>query len=296
MMNTDFWKRYYGEFKRIAICIWIVLAIAATTSHALEFREIRNKSLVPTGVAIPREAVQVFVYTGEPRSVSIAGEYIAVDYEQCGVLFDRKTGERARSFTVADGWPENRFDKFPPRRSPRAQARLLGPGVLKVWRPPSRPPPMLPGGPFSMTPRRRNEQPSPQFDEAVSAEFNGQIWRAFQPADFLRHVQTEGYKDRKGPYASWTGILTRLNERSYLEASVQGDDKPTRYTMSDGLASNIVTKLVAADGTLWAVCADIYDPEKGQWGPGGLCRFDPKNSRWKRIERIDGRPVRWVTL
>ena len=49
-------------------------------------------------------------------------------------------------------------------------------------------------------------------------------------------------------------------------------------------------------GTVWAACVDIYDPGKKDWGSGGLCRFNSKSGQWERLDRIGGRPVRWVTL
>ncbi|MCY2996428.1 MAG: hypothetical protein NTY19_52555, partial [Planctomycetota bacterium] len=59
---------------------------------------------------------------------------------------------------------------------------------------------------------------------------------------------------------------------------------------------NIVTHLVIHDGSLWAVCVDIYDPQSKTWEKGGLCRYDKARGRWQRIERITGRQVHWVTL
>lgn len=94
---------------------------------------------------------------------------------------------------------------------------------------------------------------------------------------------------------SWSTILERINKDSYVEELREGRE-PRRYTSDDGLASNLVTRLAFAQGALWAACVDIFDFAKNQWGPGGLCRFDPKAGRWQRVESIDSRPVRWVTL
>ena len=118
---------------------------------------------------------------------------------------------------------------------------------------------------------------------------------AFQPADFRQTIQKEGYNNRTGPYSTWSGILKRLNEESYMQADSSGQESK-RYTMTDGLASNIVTRLVASQGFLWASCVDIYEPEKKNWGPGGLSRFDPKTNRWEHIKTIEGHQVRWITL
>ena len=98
-------------------------------------------------------------------------------------------------------------------------------------------------------------------------------------------------------YGSWTAVLRELSKESFIQAeATDGSGKVIRYTMADGLAGNIVSQLAVADGKIWATCVDIYDTEKKDWGPGGLCRFDPDTGRWERIEKIDGHPVRWVTL
>ena len=80
-----------------------------------------------------------------------------------------------------------------------------------------------------------------------------------------------------------------------MQADMKGKESK-HYSMSDGLASNIVTRLVATRGFLWASCVDIYEPEKENWGPGGLSRFDPKKNSWEHIKTIEGHPVRWITL
>jgi hypothetical protein len=87
-----------------------------------------------------------------------------------------------------------------------------------------------------------------------------------------------------------------VDEDRSLVVAAPGGTAVRRFTMDDGLASNIVSHLVVAQGSLWAACVDIYDPQREQWGPGGLCRFDPRTMRWQRVDRVDGRPVRWVTL
>ncbi len=257
---------------------WLLAAAAGQAFGGLELRHVQQDSLAPAGTAIPKDAVKVFVYAGEPRKVTVNENNIAVDYGRCGVLFGRSSGEITGRFTVAQGWPANRPDGFVQTTSFPAHSRLIGPGILPQGR----------SG-------RRDRQDQPQFfQEALSVEFQGHTWRAYQPADFLRYIQTEGYKDRTGPYSGWSGILARLNEQSYLQGAA--GQRPRRYTMADGLASNIVTRLVASQGYLWAGCVDIYEPDKNRWGPGGLSRFDPKTSQWETIKAIEGHPVRWVTL
>src|SRR5205814_3437027 len=82
----------------------------------------------------------------------------------------------------------------------------------------------------------------------------------------------------------------------YVEASGRNQEPARRFTTADGLASNIVTHLAVANGTVWAACVDIYDPVRKIWGPGGLCKLDARTGRWERVQQIDGQPVRWVTL
>ena len=88
---------------------------------------------------------------------------------------------------------------------------------------------------------------------------------------------------------SWSGILKKLNEACYVEVDVVPGQPPKRFTTADGLASNLVTHFVVHDGSLWAACVDIYDPQSRRWEQGGFCRYDRAHGRWQRIERIGGR-------
>lgn len=271
-------KHYTHLISMVAVG-WLWLAIVlAEACQGLELRQIQDNSLAQAGTAIPNDAVQVFVYAGEPRGIKVNDNNIAVDYGRCGIVFNRKNGERIARFDIADGWPEIRSEAFSKAGSSRADNRLIGPGILT---------------------RRRIRTPGMQkklkFEEACSTEFEGSTWRAYQPADFLKIIRREGYNNRTGPYSTWSGILARLNAESYLQADAPGQ-RTRRYTMSSGLASNIVTRLVTSQGSLWASCADIYEPKRDRWDSGGLSRFDPKTNRWEHVKTIKGHSVRWITL
>jgi len=273
------------QARRVSVCAGAISAIAwavaasgalgGEESSALELREIRGGRLAETGSPIPREAVRVFVYEGEPVSVRVTAGRIAVSYGDnqyddghSGALFDRTTGGFVRRFTVADGWPKTRPPEFAPPRRRWPRRRLVGPGVLA----------------------RRTDGP----DVAAEAVFRGTTFRSMQmPVDNVLHGVE--WRKRRELFGAWTPILRRMSEGSYVQAAAL-DGGARRFTSDDGLAGNIVSHLVAAQGTLWAACVDIYDPKRKEWGVGGLCRFDPARSRWEHIEKIEDRPVRWVTL
>lgn len=258
--------------------MWLNQLSAGELRTLLEFRQIQDDSVVDEGLSIPRDAVEVFVYEGEPRTVQVGEQYIAVDYGKSGCLFGRATDKLTKRLTVADGWPEKRADAFAPVRRDRSiTTDLVGPGVLDRWR------------------DYRSKDSSAEV--VASIIFEGKTWNAMQPSKFLRSSgKGMSLKERKGKLGTWTTILEKLNEVSYVEV-VRNDGTPLRrYTTEDGLASNIITHLTVADGTLWAACVDIYGREKKAWGPGGLCRFDLDNDRWEKVETIDGHRVRWVTL
>jgi len=253
----------------------------AEPPSALEFREIAGGRLAESGTAIPREAARVSLYLGDAARACVTDKNVAVDYGLgtyggAGVLFDRASGAAVERRTVLDGWPRVRPETFGPPPAPRPKVRLGGPGMVQVWG------------------EMRREGSSTVA--AAEARWGGRSWRALQPADFHNRISRAGYEDRQNTsLQSWSGILTRLNEECYVEAAgANGESK--RYTMADGLPSNIVTRFAAGGDSLWAACADIYDPEKKAWGPGGLARYDAEKNRWERVETIDGRPVRWVTL
>ena len=64
--------------------------------YGLELRQIQNNSLMETGIVIPDDAVEVFVYAGEPGGIKVNDETIAVDYGRCGIIYDRKKGQKQR--------------------------------------------------------------------------------------------------------------------------------------------------------------------------------------------------------
>ena len=271
------------------LAVWCATAatvLAAEAASVMELRRMTDQGAAPDdGGPIPAEAVRVFAYEGTPKDVRVTERFIAVDYGHSGVLFDRRSGEVARRCTVADGWPGQKPEEF---TAPRGWQRppMVGPGVVNV---PRTTPPII----------RPDEEPAPLPPEvAAEVELAGQTWRAYQPAQFVQRIKRPEYlSGQPRPVnPTWSEVLGQLNAASYVEVDPGNGAAPKRFTMADGLASNIVTDLVVCGGTLWAACVDIYDREAQQWGPGGLCRYDAKTGRWERIERIDGRPVRWVTL
>jgi hypothetical protein len=253
------------------LCIQTSVLTAGDESSALEFREIRSGDPTEITFSIPRDAVQVFVYEGEAESVEVDQDHVVVDYGLSCCRFDRKTGKLARRSTVADGWTEKPLDDGPlwPKEEP--PTGLVGPGVVP------------PGG------TKKDEAAGEVV--AASITFRGETWKAMQPRwDF----SADG--DRSQRFKTWTEILRSLNRRGYLKVGESTNPPARRYTIADGLASNIVSKFAVADGILWAVCVDMFDEEKGEWGPGGLCQYSPGRDRWTRVESIAGHPVRWVTL
>lgn len=262
----------------VLVGITATIPIQAEESTAwLELRQLKDGKLPTAGMHIPTSVVQVFVYEGAPRSVRVTGKHIAVDYGKSGSLFDRSNSQLAKRFTVADGWPQIRPDAFAPATRSWRDSELVGPGVLYRWRD-----------------RGENE---PAAEVVTEIAFNANTWRAMQPAKFLNSLgKSMSWKEKREKLGTWSTILEELNKSSYVEAVDNKTAKSIRYAMEQGLAGNIVTHLVIADGTLWAACVDIYDPGAESWGPGGLCRFNAGSNRWEKITSIDGHPVRWVTL
>ena len=228
---------------------------------------------------LPREAVRAFLYQGRTYSINVTEKHIAVDYHVSGVLFDRATGEAVRRFTCMDGWPKTRGPEFAEANYRFGELRLLASGIID--------PQSREGG---------------SLVTVAEVQFQGRLWRAVHRNNFDATVRAlddakfaKGVRGESG--ISMTTVLEQYYGKDCCVEGGEGSQKPSRrYTMADGLASNIVTRLAVCRGALWAACADIYDRAKKDWGPGGLCRFDPKSGRWQRVETIDGRPVRWVTL
>ena len=242
---------------------------AGEADGALHLRRKQDGKFLPASHAIPAAGTRAFTYEGRPDALHVTDRLIAVRYRTArrdisGVLFDRATGKAVRRHTGLDGWPKVRPAAFGPAKPP-SRPLLVGPGVLYEW----------------------GEE---GLGTVASADFAGRTFRAVQPYRFLRHVPRE----RGQRFCRWTTVLTDLNGKCRLEAG-QGE-RTRRYTMSDGLAGNIVTHLAAAGGVLWAACVDIWDDEKKAWGTGGLCRYDAGKDRWVRVETVAGRAVRWVTL
>ena len=271
----------------VSFCVaWIAVGQTEANRPRLQFRKVVNHGIQweEQGFAVPEQAVRVFVHESAPAGVLMHADTIAVDFGRSGVLFDRKTGQFLRRLTVAGGYLKERPREFPARPD-RRQGKLVGPGVLESRVDPS----VLPGTPAQ-----------PTHVPAASVEFDGRLWQAMQPIGFLQtlHKRTENdYARLRKAFGTWTSILQVANSESFLQAVPKEGDGPTvRYTMQEGLASNLITHLAVADGKLWAACVDIYDPDRQDWGAGGLSCLDPKTEKWSRVDKIDGRPVRWVTL
>lgn len=273
-----------------------LLAFAASAAGAeyrppaagLELREITrdadgNRQLAENGVPIPADALRVFTYEGGPSNnglgfqAALVGDgEIAVDYGRSGVAFDRKTGRMVCRVTVADGWPRVRPQGFPlaPEHTD-FWARLAGPGLLYIL--------------------YNTDAEHPPYTPAATVEFAGRTWRAMQPTDFSHKKEQPEPGEAWSHKMTWSGVLRDLDAQSFVEAAAPGG-QAVRYTEAEGLPGNIVTHLAAAQGALWAACADIYDTQEGVWGHGGLARFDENAGRWQRIAAVDGHTVRWVTL
>jgi hypothetical protein len=255
----------------LALCGAILPAdVSSSRADVIQLREIRADGKEGKRLPVPADAVRVFTHEGQPLEVSITRDALLLAYFRSAVVLDRATGKLRRRLTVADGWPAVRPVLFSSKPD-RSGYTLVGPGVVDLWA----------------------EQKEPAV--VASAKYDGHTWKALQPANFLKDllVRTD-YEKRRKQFGAWTPILRKLNEECALEAA-DARGKGRRYTVKDGLASNIITHLAVADGSLWAACVDIYDPAKGQGDVGGLCRFDPRRQRWERVQ-IEGRPVRWVTL
>ena len=278
----------------VAACCGAVASAQTTTAPAstrLELRQIHDGGTGETVAHLPPDAVRVFVYEGAPQQVLVTPQHIAVDYGVSGVLFERATGARVQRLTVADGWPSVRPEAFGTAAVRRRWQLRVGADLVYVdVQPPRSRPKPLPGG------------SAPESDAAeprnvlASADFGGQSWRALLPERLLHQPDRPDPNQADRHRVSWTKHLRHMNDACYIEVYDKDGAALRRYTTADGLASNIVTHLAVANGTLWAACVDIFDPDTQQWGPGGLCRFDPATQRWQRVAEVDGRPVRWVTL
>lgn len=89
-------------------------------------RDSWREGAIPTGHPIPREAIQVFVHEGAPRSVRVTAHHLAVDYGRNGVFFDRGAGTVAKRFTAADRWPN-----VPPDGSAKPTRRAVDAQVIE---------------------------------------------------------------------------------------------------------------------------------------------------------------------
>lgn len=226
----------------------------------------------PVHIPIPRSAIQSFTYEGMAQKIEVTGERIVVDYDSSRCEFDRASGRLAARRTRVDGRPPQPQTAIKMKIEPK----LVGPGVVLQY--------------FQWN------EPRPAAVEAARAEFARKTWRALQPTEFLNNLTHGDVLQARGRWGTWGAILNAINEASYLEATPSGGGAARRYTMKDGLASNMVTHFAQAEGTLWVSCVDIYDKAKSAWGPGGLCRYDAAADRWARVDAVAGHPVRWVTL
>jgi hypothetical protein len=272
--------------------LWAPQSNGADDFKGLEFRMLKPGENYPasneTGIPIPREAVQAFVYAGEPWSVRVTPQGIAVGYRYCGVLYDRGSGRALKTFTILDGWPKRLPDGFAPvGKMWYRHSLLVGPGVVESGKDPG----------FRGNPGSREKEPEFPVKAVASVEFEGNRWTAWQSGiwEVERTIRPDHSKGPPPPLA-WTALLQALNQRGYLEMRPLNGGATRCFTTKDGLASNLISHLAVADGTVWAACVDIWDPEKKAWGPGGLCRYNAQASRWERVDQIDGKPVRWVTL
>lgn len=66
-----------GVISAIACAVAASGTAAGEKPSALELRGIRDGRLAETGSPIPRDAVRVFVYEGEPMSVRVTGNFMA---------------------------------------------------------------------------------------------------------------------------------------------------------------------------------------------------------------------------
>jgi hypothetical protein len=243
--------------------------IRCRADNVLELREVRTDGKTGKRLPLPADAMRVFTYEGRPLSMHLTRHAILLEYAHSGVILDRNG--KLKRLTVVDGWPAARPALFPPRPA-RPSYPLVGPGVVDYW----------------------TEQKAPAV--VASIKYDGRTWNALQPATFLKNLLIRGdYATRRKQFGAWTPILRKLNEECALEMTGLPGRPTERYTVKEGLTSNIVTHLAVADGSLWAACVDIYDPARDQWDVGGLCRFDARRKRWRYVS-IEGRPVRWVTL
>lgn len=214
-----------------------------------------------------RARTTIFPYEGEPNAVGVTDDKIVIDYQASRCEFDRASGKMLARKTRAEGYtPMSNADVYS-----RKKNRLDGPGVVI---------------PFST---------KDTSGVADRIEFNGWTWRSIHQSDIFNSRTMNNIKTAREKWGTWTAILNAINAKSFVE-SVDAEGKRRIYTTADGLASNIVSRFAVANGTLWAACVDIYDPASNEWGPGGLCWYDPENDRWEPVNKINGWPVRWVTL
>lgn len=220
-----------------------------------------------TNEAMTRAKTQIFTYEGEPNTVEVSDKTIVVDYQASRCEFDRASGRMRGRKTRAEGYkPMSTAEKYA-----KEQHRFADP--------------------LSIFPDHLQRGPA----EANSIEFNGHTLRAVHRLDVESSQAMNDIKKAREKFGTWTAFLNALNAGSFVESTDAHNDRRV-YTTANGLASNIVSRFAVANGTLWASCVDIFDPGRNEWGPGGLCRYNPQKDRWEKIEEIDGRPVRWVTM
>ncbi len=252
-----------GPFGKLRMNLWI--------------RRYTDSKWAEEKFSIPREAVSVFTYEGQPH-VHITEKYIAADYGVSGVLFDVGTGKMVRRYTMLDGWPDRHPRAFDPKPHPTPLVRrLVDPGLVARRRPW----------------RRIEDGEKPPLSVAAEVRLGKRTFRAMQPA--LSDIpRSKGSNIARKEFGRWKNYLDVSSRLSCVQA-VAGD-KTRRYTTGDGLAGNIVSHLVVSGRTLWAACVDVYDEDRKVWGPGGLCRYDARADRWIHVKTVNDKPVGWVTL
>ena len=278
------------------------------TTGVMELRRMTDRGTAPDeGGPIPAGAVRVFAYEGTPKDVRVTGRFIAVDYGRSGVLFARPSGQIAQRYTLADGWPRWKPEEF---AAPRGMAAAADgrPGRVRTFSG------RLPLPPSCLSPWL-NHRTHPTGG-----------WLLHSPARMCRpiHCQTRwpprsGSPVRRGGPISRRSSFSGSSDRNISRSGAAGVpdlERSPRATQRGELRRGRSRRRGGPQafhdgrwpgqqyrhrsGRLWRWCfgprVSTSTTETQQWGPGGLCRYDATTGRWRRIERIDDRPVRWVTL
>src|SRR5262249_3230230 len=184
-------------------------------ADGLEVHELRRAGNEGKRLTVPADAGGVFTHEGRPLGLRVAGDVLALEFARSGVLIDRATGKLKQRFTAADGWPANRPAPFG-KKADGPKHTMVGPGVVDLW------------------------TASKAAVVVAAANYDGRTWSALQPASFLRDLTVQAdYKTKREQFGAWTPILRKLHEECGLEATGRPGEPTRRYTVKDGLASNI---------------------------------------------------------